>query len=213
MYSQVLNNQSDISNPSAQNSLHQSWHIDVNYFIRMDERYHFDYLVLDYTRDNHLIKHFDYLQKNRNEWAVIYFNEKSIIYAKREPQFKNIIKEDEYHCLHPVLTFNKEKFKAKQIDCLLHETLRSLSENNQIQNTRILWQSISLNLKRYDDALKEAEKLMQIWPNDYRTLTFMGQLYFLKEDKKQARIMLNKALSINPKYKKAKDFLGRLPVD
>ncbi|MGA1825291.1 MAG: tetratricopeptide repeat protein [bacterium] len=191
---------------------HQYAMIDVNYFVQMDEQYHFDYLMLDYTRDL-LKKHFEYLEKHKDEWAVIYFNEQSIIYARREPQFEEIIKEDEYHCLHPVLTFEKEKFKAKHLDCLLDESLRNLRENNQIHNVRILWQTISLNLKRYDDALEEAKDLVKIWPDDYRIITFMAQLYYLKKDKKQARKMLNKALSINPAYDKARELLKTLPAD
>ncbi|MGA1869978.1 MAG: tetratricopeptide repeat protein [bacterium] len=191
---------------------HQYAMIDVNYFAQMDKRYHFDYLMFDYTRDN-LLNHFEYLEKNKNEWALIYFNEKSIIYARRKPEFELIIKEDEYHCLHPVLTFKNEKLKVKHIECLLNESLRSLSMNNQIHNVRLLWQNISLNLKRYDDAIKEAEVLTQIWPYDYRLFTFLGHLYILKEDTQKARTTLKKALSLNPRYEKAMELLNQISLE
>lgn len=62
-----------------------------------------------------------------------------------------------------------------------------------------------------NSAIKAFEKVVELDSNNAEALTWLGQLYILRQDFGKAKVYLNKALKINPELEEAENLLRSIP--
>lgn len=154
---------------------HQYAMVDVNAFKFIFQKYHIDYILLNY-RQSELVEHFKYLQDNK-EWVMVYFDDQNLIYIRNTPTNKGLIDRDGYLALHPVLTFRKGGLTTADIPRYLKECQRSIERNPELVFPRLVLQSIYLAIDEYEKAAEQGEKIVQIGPPNVRTHLLLGENY------------------------------------
>lgn len=118
----------------------------------------------------------------KEEWALIYYDDTAMIYAKRIDEFKEVIERYEYTMLDP-----------QSLDLTyLQERIRSQEE--------------------FDAAVREVQKGLAINPESFRLHFTLAYVYSLAEAQQAMMQELNKTLEINPRFEPAKNVLRQLEI-
>ena len=78
---------------------HQEAMMRVDAFEVLFNKYHIDYIVLNFQQDD-LLDHFKYLKKT-GEWVLVYFDDRNVVYVRNTPENKKLIERDGYFHLAP----------------------------------------------------------------------------------------------------------------
>jgi len=133
-----------------------------------DKKYDFDYLIIEYPSKDPNDQLVSFLAHNDN-YKILYFDDKNILYLKNKQKFKNLIDKYSYNYISPFSTAmeriaqffytNPEiKEKAKK------EIFRLLSFNSDISKAHHYLGNIYFMEKRYKEAFQEYLQALSIDP-------------------------------------------------
>ena len=112
------------------------------------------------------------------EWAPIYYDDVSIIYAKKTDELQDVIGKYGYKVLNPQeldLSYIQSKIKSRE---------------------------------DFDMALREIQRGLEVNPDSYRLHFTAAYLYGFADDENQMKTELRKVLEINPNFGPARQLLG-----
>lgn len=66
--------------------------------------------------------------------------------------------------------------------------------------------------KKYDSAIRTYKQAIKLNPNDYLSYYWLGEIYIIKENFKEAQECLNKSLGLNPEFRKADETLAKIKL-
>jgi tetratricopeptide (TPR) repeat protein len=105
-------------------------------------------------------------------------------------------------------------YEAKgELEKAVGEYTKALSFNPSDLETGIHFVEILIFLKRYDEALRVAEKTMEISPNDYRLLYQIGNIYYFKKDIEKSATYMARVIDLKPDFAGAHYFLGLIYME
>ena len=186
---------------------HQYAMNSVKHFKALFQKYHVDYILMNYRHGQHLKKHFEYLEKT-GEWVLVYFDDRNVVYIRNIPENKKLINRDGYLVMHPVLTFERGGVEGKNIPRCIKECQRAIKETPHFLLPRIVLQNIYLAQKDYQKAVEQGKKIIEIEPRNYRYQRLLARSY-QKIGKLEKALEHGKiTISLSPKDPVGYIFLG-----
>ncbi len=118
------------------------------------------------------------------DWALVYWDDKSLVYVKRNGRYASVIKQDEYRFIKPANTaytegiFSDEGYRAH----LIEELKRNIAETGSSKAYALLGLLYN-KVGRYRDAIEAFSRVQLTFPEDHRAQAYSGMGYaYLKLD-------------------------------
>ncbi|MCL6582935.1 MAG: tetratricopeptide repeat protein [bacterium] len=175
---------------------HQEAMVDVNAFKQMFQKYHIDYIILNYQQDD-LREHFKYLHQN-GEWVLVYFDDRNVVYIRNIPENRKLIERDGYFCLHPVLTLEKEGLELDEIPRYILECKRNIKLNPKFIFPRYVLHSIYLAQGKLTEAIQLGKEIVNLEPQNARWHILLAETYLRAGNIDQARAHYQQAITLDP---------------
>ncbi|MGA1874207.1 MAG: tetratricopeptide repeat protein [bacterium] len=180
----------------------------VDVFKAMFQKYHIDYILLNY-RNQDLAKHFEYLEES-GDWVLVYFDDRNVVYIRNLPENKELIERDGYFVLHPVLTVTRGGVETKSIPRCMRECKRSIERNPRLAFPRVVLQNIYAAQGNFEQAIMEGEELVQLEPSNVHFHILLGETYKKAGKLEQAAEHGRRVTEIDPQNPRGYIFLGEL---
>lgn len=170
------------------------WNMVVN-------KYKIDWVITEYARDYTKKERIAHLIDNP-EWALIYWDRESIVYAKRNSKNDDIIKKYGYKYARPndlnPTYLNKYISQREMLEEAAAEFQRNLSINPDNEESHLSLAYIYFTLGMRKNELEEMNKVVAINPELAFAHAAIGEIYVQNGDLKAAEKEFSKALDINP---------------
>ncbi|MEW6381671.1 MAG: hypothetical protein AB1611_19000 [bacterium] len=175
---------------------HQNAMLSVKDFQALFQKYHIDYIVLNYQQDD-LVEHFKYLKKT-GEWVLVYFDDRNVVYIRNIPENRKLIERDGYFLLHPVLTMEEKSIELDNIPRYIQECNRNMQVNPKFIFPRYILQSIYLAQNKLPEAIQVGEEIVALEPRDVRGYLLLAETYLKMGDIEHAKINYRRAIILDP---------------
>lgn len=133
-----------------------------------DKKYDFDYLIVEYPSKDPNDQLVSFLAHNDN-YKILYFDDKNILYLKNKQKFKNLIDKYSYNYISP-------------FSIVMERMAQNFYTNPQIK----------------EEAKKEIFRLLFFNPDISKAHHYLGNIYFMEKKYKEAFQEYSRALSIDP---------------
>lgn len=170
---------------------------------RAEKRWGFDYAVIEYSRMD-MGRHFPMHLRDNPEWALVYWDNASLVYLKRNDTNRAVIEEGEYRIVRPnfydlsyLMAYLHSK---KDTDDIIASIDREIALNPANQEPRLAKAFLLFNMgqARHDEALKEVESSLGLKPDLAMEHSAHAFLLVEKGRSDQAREEVKMALSLDP---------------
>jgi len=179
----------------------------------LDKEFDLDYALIDNISMKVMYDSYG-LDMHRDKWALIFWNDNSFLYVKRDGKNKALAEKYEYKYLfpdNPNLSY-LDKYLKDENDKknLIAELRRNIKENPYGIIARTSLANVYIKEKESDKAIRELKDALKVSPKHYGLYGKLGLAYLQKEEYDKAMEAYKKAVSLNPKFLNGRINLGTL---
>lgn len=168
-------------------------------------RYAFDYVVVDYeffpARSDHPGL-FRYLQRNRDDWVLVYFDDRSVVYVPNVPRHADLVARDGYRTLDPVgfVPGSLDGMSPAERARFDAESRRALERRPGDRSRRLLRAEALQHAGRVEDARALFGEVLERDPNDLYSLIAAARIDAAAGRVADARRLYDRVLGLRPGY-------------
>ena len=182
-------------------------------FLSIVGKYDIGYLFLR----NHLANKnlFTYLSGEKNEWALVYFDDQVIIYVRRKTADASLLKCDEFHLVHPLLIYGDKRLKEINKDPhlaerYLGEARRTIRVHPRDMAGYLVLGYLNMGFGRFDEAVNHYQTALRLKPGLFADFQLLALSCERAGQISKARKYYKKALRLNPRDDFARTHLQNL---
>ena len=183
-------------------------------WVKAEKKWGFNYAIFEYDLKSGATHFPRHINENR-DWALVYWDDISMVYLKRIPQYEKIINRYEYRIFKPSLN----QFDYLQSNLALSETQllseieREINLNPRLQEPRLAKTFLLFNLNRFkyqNEIYRELVICRELYPDLAMEHSALATMMLLKNMKKEAWQEIEQALRLDPNDKNAQGLKQRL---
>lgn len=165
-----------------------------------ERKYHFDYAILEYDL---VSRRFPLHLASNPDWALVYWDNQSLVYLKRTPEHAALIAANEYRVARPSfldLTYLKEYQEPGKLEQALAQLDREVAQNPDNQFVLLARVYLRYRMKaRYMTQIREdLERTLEIRPDFAMKHSALAMILSAAGETDRARNEVRNALRLNP---------------
>ncbi len=150
-----------------------------------------------------------YLSEGQNDKALLIVD-KILTMDNRQPSGRFLMGKYYHHKAHQLAAKKNFKESALWIAKAIHQYDLALAVDSSYSQALYNRAFAYTELKQYDKALKDFQKVLTLQPEDYRTYFMIGSIYEFYKEYADALQYYEKAWNINPDFKEAKQAMEEM---
>ncbi len=170
-------------------------------------KWNIDFFLITYGSDRSP-GFFDYLDSSP-DWALVYFDDRSVVYLRNIPRFAPIIARDRYTLINPARA-GTVQITAANGERWLAEARRAEAEAPGAWTPMHYEAKALLALNRLDEAREVTQRILDMMPEAFFAWSDLGYVYLLEGRQDLAENAFGRCLAIRPDFPPCRDYFERL---
>jgi len=166
-----------------------------------------DFFLITYgsRREADLCKYLD----DSPDWVLVYFDDRSVVYLRTKPEFRQITLRDGYHLISPARPIRVE-ITPEQAPLWLSEAERALAAAPDSWTPLQYKSKALMALGRLDEAEPVVRRILAMRPGAYFAWGDLGYIHALRNERGQAAEAFRRCLEIQPGFRPCRDALAQV---
>ncbi|HET9481166.1 MAG TPA: hypothetical protein VFP98_05365 [Candidatus Polarisedimenticolia bacterium] len=143
------------------------------------------------------------------EWALVYFDDRAVVYVRDIPRFHDLISRDRYVRIQPARAGPVEILQAEAADWLSEADRAAAAAPGAWSPLQYKTKAL-FALNRFDAAEGAARRVIELNPDAFFAWSDLGFIYLYKGDRTRAAEAFAECLRLRPGYGPCRDNLMRL---